>query len=67
MPKAPLLPTQEVLARLRALDGWEPSGKGIGKTFRFKDFAHICARKSRLAWSLTRQGTRLSKRSAGKL
>ena len=38
MPKAPLLPADEVRSRLESLPGWALEGDKISKLFRFKDF-----------------------------
>lgn len=49
MPKAPLLPEDEIGERLRILPGWERSGDAIVKRFDFADFAQALAFVNRIA------------------
>jgi 4a-hydroxytetrahydrobiopterin dehydratase len=43
VPKAPLLPDDEITERLAGLDDWKRDGDTITKMFSFKDFAEALA------------------------
>lgn len=49
MPKAPLLPDDDIAERLAALDGWTRDGNTIVKRFEFADFAEALAFVNRIA------------------
>jgi len=49
MPKAPLLPDDEIDRLVASLPGWERTGEKIVKRFTFKDFAEALAFVNRIA------------------
>jgi 4a-hydroxytetrahydrobiopterin dehydratase len=49
VPKAPLLPDDEIDRLVASLSGWERAGEKIVKTFAFKDFAQALAFVNRIA------------------
>jgi 4a-hydroxytetrahydrobiopterin dehydratase len=55
MPKAPLLPEDEIRTRLEALDGWSREGDRISKTLTFKDFRRAVEFLMRLTDEADRQ------------
>ena len=49
MPKAPLLPDDEIERLLASAPGWRRDGTSIAKLFMFKDFAQALAFVNRVA------------------
>jgi len=52
----PPLSEVEVESLLQGLDGWERDGKGIGKTYPFKNFHQTMAFVNAVAWVAHREG-----------
>ncbi len=49
MPKAPLLPADEIGRLLAGLPGWDPAGDAIAKRFTFTNFEEALAFVNRIA------------------